>query len=291
MTDLMTGKECQVARANGDLVNVLEVPLVDVKSMVETLQLGQARKRFAATAMNERSSRSHTAMIVQIIQVDTRSPQENMIRSQLHLVDLAGSERVKKSKVVGEQLNEAIGINRSLLVLGKCIANLVQAATHIPYLESKLTTMLRAAFGGNSRTTSIICGRPDEAHGEETLQSLRFGERCSMISNKTKALAQSAEATLEALNKSLSKVQDQLAGLEARGKSHLPSFNKLQASCASIKVKRDELQATVSNKGVHDRTVDQQKAKSTMRLLADKKCLGNDVQKERYDMASKISNF
>ena len=94
MTDLMTGKECQVARANGDLVNVLEVPLVDVKSMVETLQLGQARKRFAATAMNERSSRSHTAMIVQIIQVDTRSPQENMIRSQLHLVDLAGSERV-----------------------------------------------------------------------------------------------------------------------------------------------------------------------------------------------------
>jgi hypothetical protein len=42
--------------------------------------------------------------------------------------------------------------------------------SHVPYLESKLTTLLRAAFGGNSRTYALITGSPDDRHVEETLQ-------------------------------------------------------------------------------------------------------------------------
>ena len=38
--------------------------------------------------------------------------------SQLFLVDLAGSERVKKSRVEGEGLGEAVAINKSLHALG-----------------------------------------------------------------------------------------------------------------------------------------------------------------------------
>jgi len=93
-----------------------------------------------------------------------------------------------------------------LLVLGKCIAALVEGKSHVPYLESKLTTLLRAAFGGNSRTTAIVCARADDKFGDETLQSLRFGERCSMISNKTKTLATSAKDTLMALDQALVQV-------------------------------------------------------------------------------------
>ena len=40
------------------------------------------------------------------------------VHSVLYLVDLAGSERVKKSKVSGDRLEEAISINSSLSVLG-----------------------------------------------------------------------------------------------------------------------------------------------------------------------------
>ncbi len=283
VTDLMTGDIVNVARSNGNLINASEVPLIDVESMVNTLQLGQERKHFAATAMNERSSRSHTAIVIQVTQVDTNSATQNMIKSQLHLVDLAGSERVKKSKVTGTHMNEAIGINSSLLVLGKCIAALVESATHVPYLESKLTTMLRAAFGGNSRTTAIVCGRSDDNNGEETLQSLRFGERCSMISNKAKALAQSAEATLEALNNSLHKVQQQLNGLESRGKSHLPSFAKLQASCTSIMARRDELAITVQKKCNETKINESVKSTKAMQSIANKESGLAIVKEIRYN--------
>eukprot|EP01036_Dinobryon_divergens_P032794 gene32794-42452_t len=142
--------------------------------------MGHARKRFAATAMNDRSSRSHTLFIVQVMQkcnaTEGRFSGDKMIRSQLHLVDLAGSERVKKSQVGGVRLREAVGINSSLLVLGKVINALVEAHVHVPYYES-------------NRTTAIVNCRADPQHGDETLQTMRFAERCSLISNAMRQAA------------------------------------------------------------------------------------------------------
>ena len=54
---------------------------------------GAVRKRFAATRMNERSSRAHCVVCLRARQ--TRG--DAMVSSTLHLVDLAGSERIKKS--------------------------------------------------------------------------------------------------------------------------------------------------------------------------------------------------
>jgi hypothetical protein len=39
--------------------------------VMDILRAGQARKHFATTAMNERSSRSHTAFIVQVCSYDS----------------------------------------------------------------------------------------------------------------------------------------------------------------------------------------------------------------------------
>ena len=60
------------------------------------------------------------------------------MKSVLHLVDLAGSERLKKSKVEGVHKSEAININSSLMVLGKCVNALVEKKRHVPYFESKV---------------------------------------------------------------------------------------------------------------------------------------------------------
>mmetsp|Transcript_4341 Transcript_4341/g.10372 ORF Transcript_4341/g.10372 Transcript_4341/m.10372 type:complete len:126 (-) Transcript_4341:755-1132(-) len=65
--------------------------------------------------------------------------------------------------------------------------------SHIPYMESKLTMLLRPAFGGSSRTYALITGSTDDKHMEETLQAVRFGEECSMISNHARQAASSLE--------------------------------------------------------------------------------------------------
>jgi hypothetical protein len=71
-------------------------------------------------------------------------------------------------------------VQESLLVLGKCVAALVQESSHVPYYESKLTLLLKAAFGGNSRTTLVVNCRGDDAHGDETLQ-VRPTPRCVCV--------------------------------------------------------------------------------------------------------------
>jgi len=163
--------------------------------------------------------------------------------SVLYLVDLAGSERVKKSKAVGVQFREALGINKSLLVLGKVISSLVEGKSHIPYLESKLTTMLRSAFGGNCRTNVLIHCRPDESHADETLQSMRFGERCSMILNATKAAATSKEVTLQTIDGALETLERQIDSLRQNDKQHLDSFQKLTKSLSLLTKKRRDIEA------------------------------------------------
>ena len=51
----------------------------------------------------------------------------------------------------------------------------------MPFHESKLTTLLRGALGGNSRTTFVVTCSLADAHAEETVNALKMGERCSMI--------------------------------------------------------------------------------------------------------------
>lgn len=157
-------------------------------------------------------------------------------------MDLAGSERIKKSKAQGKQLGEAVGINSSLLVLGKVISSLVEGKGHIPYLESKLTTLLKNAFGGNCKTSVMIHCRPDETNADETLQSMRFGERCNMILNSTKIAATSKESTVQAIDDALDRMRKQLASLKQSGREHLDAYKKLSLSFGSLEQKKREIE-------------------------------------------------
>jgi len=239
VTDLLTGAAVSVRRDTGDIVGALEQSFGTLDEIFDILSRGHARKRFSATAMNDRSSRSHSVLIVQATQ--SVPDKDLLIKSRMHLVDLAGSERVKKSDVKGTHMKEAVGINSSLLVLGKVISSLVECKSHVPYLESKLTTLLRGAFGGNSRTFAIINCRSDDDHGDETLQSLRFGERCALISNSIRTIASSATDAVSVLEETISRIGDQIRSLEARGKVDMPSYQKLKFSFQQLQRKKAEL--------------------------------------------------
>ena len=217
------------------LTGALELRVETAQEALAALAKGEAFKHKAATAMNERSSRAHTVFVLHVRQ--TRG--DAMVSSTLHMVDLAGSERIKKSKAVGARRREAVGINESLLVLGKVISALVEGKSHVPYLECKLTTLLKGALGGASRTTAVVCCRQDDNQAEETLQALRFGERCALVSNvKQTVAASSASEALRSIDATLTQCENSLENLRRRKKQDLPAFKALQDRIQQLSQRR-----------------------------------------------------
>jgi hypothetical protein len=252
-TDLITRRPVTVRRENGH-VNGPIIHCDDMLDALQYIQTAHQNQHYAETAMNARSSRAHTIFIFHISQQwslpkerrtnassSSTAEEQILLQSQLHLVDLAGSERVKKSHVTGLHFREAVGINSSLLVLGKVISSLVEEKSHVPYYESKLTTILKSSFGGNSRTMVVINTRMEDLYGDETLQTLRFGERCSMISNNLKQSATSFEDTLFLLQQALQNLLKSMKVFEEKGKCHLSSYQNLVLSYDNLERKKNEL--------------------------------------------------
>ncbi|CAI9760358.1 unnamed protein product [Fraxinus pennsylvanica] len=170
---------------NNSQLNGLNVPdasLVPVKctqDVLELMKLGQSNRAVGATALNERSSRSHSILTVHVQGKDLVSG--STLKGCLHLVDLAGSERVDKSEAVGERLKEAQHINRSLSALGDVISALAQKSSHVPYRNSKLTQVLQDSLGGHAKTLMFVHINPEVNAVGETISTLKFAERVASI--------------------------------------------------------------------------------------------------------------
>eukprot|EP00736_Rhodelphis_marinus_P010952 Rmarinus@m.7737 len=153
------------------------------EEIIELLHRGNENRATAATGANERSSRSHSLFTVEAEQTLTG---DVVLRGVLNLTDLAGSEKVRKTQSTGQQLEEAKKINQSLTALGKCIFALsdTKKNTHIPYRDSKLTRVLSDSLGGNVKTTLIINCSPSTTNLDETVSTLKFGQRAKLIESK-----------------------------------------------------------------------------------------------------------
>merc|ERR1719270_112965 len=95
----------------------------------------------------------------------------------LNLIDLAGSERLKKSKSKGQQLKEALFINKSLSNLSNVISSIAQGQAHVPFRNSKLTHVLSNCFGGACKTLMFVNLCPELDRVDESLCSLRFAAK------------------------------------------------------------------------------------------------------------------
>ncbi|TKY57436.1 Kinesin KP1 [Spatholobus suberectus] len=170
---------------NNSQLNGLNVPdasLIPVNCTQDVLvlmRIGQKNRAVGATALNERSSRSHSVLTVHVRGRDLVS--NSILKGCLHLVDLAGSERVDKSEAVGERLKEAQHINKSLSALGDVISALAQKSPHIPYRNSKLTQVLQDSLGGHAKTLMFVHINPELNALGETISTLKFAERVASI--------------------------------------------------------------------------------------------------------------
>ncbi|KAF9617635.1 hypothetical protein IFM89_037698 [Coptis chinensis] len=155
------------------------LPVKSTTDVLELMQFGEANRAVGATALNERSSRSHSVLTVHIRGTELETGAA--LRGSLHLVDLAGSERVDRSEATGDRLREAQHINKSLSALGDVIFALAQKSSHVPYRNSKLTQVLQSSLGGQAKTLMFVQLNPDVDSYSETVSTLKFAERVSGV--------------------------------------------------------------------------------------------------------------
>ncbi|XP_073295548.1 kinesin-like protein KIN-14K [Primulina huaijiensis] len=154
-------------------------PVGKTSDVLDLMSTGLKNRARGATALNERSSRSHSVVSIHARGMDLKG--NSSIRSSLHLVDLAGSERVDRSEVTGDRLKEAQHINKSLSALGDVIFALAQKNAHVPYRNSKLTQVLQSSLGGQAKTLMFVQLNPDIGSATESISTLKFAERVSGV--------------------------------------------------------------------------------------------------------------
>ena len=205
VSDLLKADKKSVGAWKGTAVRAVldgttRVTVNDAEHMQALLLQGEGAKRRAATAMNNRSSRAHALLILTLKQNSGGVESE----SHLCLADLGGSEQLSKSGATGVRMQEAIGINTGLLALKQCIRALNNKQQHIPYHDSKLTELLSSALGGNSKTTVVVTASPEPRHASESLQALRFGEACAVVTNAADAQQSSVAHLIAELDAKIS---------------------------------------------------------------------------------------
>ncbi|EGD73563.1 carboxy terminal motor kinesin [Salpingoeca rosetta] len=152
--------------------NLSEFAVTVPDDVHELLQRAETNRRTAKTAMNARSSRSHSVFRLQIAGENKAAGE--VCNATLNLIDLAGSERIKVSKVQGKEEKEAKYINKSLTTLKRVFTKLSQKDGHVPFRDSKLTMLLKDSMCNNSKCLMFVNVAPTAASASETKNSLRF---------------------------------------------------------------------------------------------------------------------
>ncbi|CAI5722924.1 unnamed protein product [Peronospora farinosa] len=177
----------------GVYVDCKEEIITNAEDIVTLLQTGNRNRTVGHTAMNTKSSRSHSVFRIVIESKEkadsTRRLSEEDVNgavlvASLNLVDLAGSESLRHTGAEGIRQREAGNINKSLLTLARVINSLASSGgggQNAPFRDSKLTRLLQNSLGGNTRTLIICCVTPSDKYIEETKSTLQFAARAKDI--------------------------------------------------------------------------------------------------------------
>ncbi|KAF0687287.1 Aste57867_20953 [Aphanomyces stellatus] len=236
-----TSKQCLKLRWAADQEFFVEdltmIECLTAEVMLSNFTEGVKQKIMATTNMNAASSRSHCIYTIYVESIDLENP-ALVTMTKLCLVDLAGSERIVKTGATGVTLQESIGINKSLFVLRQVIQILSDEAnnnqnghlgshskTHVPYRDSKLTSLLKHSLGGNSITMMIVCLSPSDLNYEENLSTLQYAARAQQISNTpVKNAGEAHKVLVQQLRDTIRSLQTQLAEANAT----IERYEKLQ---------------------------------------------------------------
>lgn len=241
------------------VTNLREVSVVAIVDALRVLRRGAMHRKTGKTDMNQHSSRSHLIVRVNVKRTNIMDGTEAI--SKLSLIDLAGSERLSRTNATGDRLAEAQHINKSLSMLGTCMAALAgggpsnggKSKSHVPYRDCKLTHMLADSLGGNSKTLMFVHASPSNASAHETKCSLQFAERVRSVELRSSAAGEGggggakskmgAAARVARMEKELNAARAELRGRKAQ-------IEQLQTDVRSMERSHLALGATAGGKSL-----------------------------------------
>ncbi|KAF6156206.1 hypothetical protein GIB67_030209 [Kingdonia uniflora] len=133
----------------------------------------EKRRIVKSTNCNERSSRSHCMIILDVPTVGGR----------LMLVDMAGSENIEQAGQVGfEAKMQTAKINQGNTALKRVVESIANGDSHVPFRDSKLTMLLQDSFEDDkSKILMILCASPDPKEMHKTISTLEYGAKAKCI--------------------------------------------------------------------------------------------------------------
>ncbi|KAL4444535.1 hypothetical protein ABPG74_016828 [Tetrahymena malaccensis] len=210
------------AREQFQVENLFVFDIKNPKEAQNYFLQGVKNRITAQHKLNMTSSRSHTIFTITVQTYSEQGAHETT--SKLQLVDLAGSERISLTGTEGKMAKESIDINKSLFTLRQVITALSEInqntnnnnafnstqpigqttqgqmqstqlqqtqqldqntkIQHIPYRDSKLTSLLKQSIGGNCYCLMMACIVPNDAFSDENISTLFYASKATYIKNQ-----------------------------------------------------------------------------------------------------------
>ncbi|XWS08770.1 hypothetical protein CRYUN_Cryun40dG0029400 [Craigia yunnanensis] len=173
------------------------------------IQKVEKRRIVKSTLCNDRSSRSHCMIILDVPTVGGR----------LMLVDMAGSENIDQAGQVGfEAKMQTAKINQGNIALKRVVESIANGDSHVPFRDSKLTMLLQDSFEDDkSKILMILCASPDPKEIHKTICTLEYGAKAKCIvrgphtpikdKNEDSSSAVILESRLAAMDRFINKLQ------------------------------------------------------------------------------------
>jgi hypothetical protein len=258
-----------------------EVLCRSVQDVERLLRQAAARRRVAGTAANDRSNRSHCVLQIHVHSFGVANGQQELDHSiaeedeaasyghesdgvysdeddctaTLAFVDLAGSERVSRTSASGLRLQEARGINKSLLALSQLVKALERvgldedagkfcSASHLPYRDAKLTQLLQPSLSGAGRTVIICCVCLADLYQEETARTLHFARSVRHIklqlTPRREERQHESSPEVAPLLEEYSQLQRDHSRLVSEHEELEGEFRRMRTTSAAAEVRADE---------------------------------------------------
>eukprot|EP00471_Norrisiella_sphaerica_P009438 CAMPEP_0184503716 /NCGR_PEP_ID=MMETSP0113_2-20130426/52057_1 /TAXON_ID=91329 /ORGANISM="Norrisiella sphaerica, Strain BC52" /LENGTH=959 /DNA_ID=CAMNT_0026893265 /DNA_START=365 /DNA_END=3244 /DNA_ORIENTATION=+ len=173
--------------------------VASTKDVEDFLRCTSRMRTVGRTSFNERSSRSHSIVLATI---SGSHPSQGSFTSTLMMIDMAGSERLKTSAKTGagqaahsfsEEASQTGSINKSISAFRGVLLALESKCAHVPFRDSKLTTLLQNAILNKAQTVMIATLSPRLRDYEESKRSISFAASIRKVevgkSTKNKSFA------------------------------------------------------------------------------------------------------